>query len=368
MFHLTFKIVGFSTISLHDSNPKKNQPVSFAKSKFGIFYNVLLSCATAGYSLISLPELASQSYVNKSPATLTIEMVQSTYAVLMMCTILLYYAFRWSTLNRICNYLVQIEGEFSFSRERISLQRTFGVLLAVHTIQTVMFVIVLVSEEVAFHNGPTGWSLDAVPTAFAANIFFQYFSVISLMTVNFARANRAFENLCRSSHPEDCSKSLNRCRRVFVNCSIIQSLRRLRSIYDDLCYVCTEISQFYSFPMLVAVPYTIYSLLFNTYYLLQPLFDNDMYFDPFTFLNTVALIVYLVYPLGVLTSKVTDILDEIGKTGVIVHSLLKNAIDREAKSELKEFSLQLLHRQIKFTASQYFDLDNSLFQSVSKQT
>ncbi|XP_076280560.1 uncharacterized protein LOC143209142 [Lasioglossum baleicum] len=366
MVHLMFKIAGISTISLHDSNVKKNRPVSFAKSKCGIFYNVLLCCSLAGLSFISLPSISS-NYINQSDITLTIEVVQSAYGILMMCTILLCYAIKWSTMNRVCNYLIQAERQVRFSRNRISLKPTFKVLLAVHIIQTIMLIIVVVSEELAFENGPIGWSLDSLPTAFAANIFFQYFAVISVVTVNFTRTNQAFENICRITHPEDCSESLNRCRRVFVNYSMIQSLRYLRDVYDDLCDVSCEISQFYSFPALLVVPYTMYSLLYNMYYILQPLFDTKIDLDLITFANTAALIIYLVYPLYMLTSKITNLLVEIERTGVIVHSLLKNTIDREAKSELKQFSLQLLHRQIKFTASEYFDLDNSLFQSVSKR-
>ncbi|XP_046144504.1 uncharacterized protein LOC114871809 [Osmia bicornis bicornis] len=75
-------------------------------------------------------------------------------------------------------------------------------------------------------------------------------------------------------------------------------------------------------------------------------------------LNSVIWTIFTLYPLGLLTTLVTKLENEIGRTGGIVHALLNYSIDREARTEL-------LHRQIKFTAIGYFVLDNTLFQSVS---
>ncbi|XP_018376825.1 PREDICTED: putative gustatory receptor 28b [Trachymyrmex cornetzi] len=55
------------------------------------------------------------------------------------------------------------------------------------------------------------------------------------------------------------------------------------------------------------------------------------------------------------------------KTCNIVHDLLNCAIGKETKAELKneEFSLQLLHRKIQFTANGYFTLDNTFLHSLT---
>ncbi|XP_078047569.1 putative gustatory receptor 28b [Augochlora pura] len=360
--HIIFKIMGLSPISFYDSDPKTKRTIFFERSKIGIFYNVFLSIMLVALSFITFPRLYNWIYVNRSSVTFTIEMVQAVYGVSMVTSILLCYVFKCSMQKRIYNYLVYAEEQFRYSQEPISIYSTFLNLLIIYIIQTIICISAVVTEELAFHNGPLGWALDFLPIAFAANVLFQYLSVISLMTVNFTRANEAFESVCRSSITD--SKSLNRCRWVFDECSMLQSLRYLRNIYDDLCAVTDEISQFYSFPTLIIVPFIFYSLLYNWYYLLQPLLDDDIDFELFNFVNTVTLIVYLVYNCGLLTAKITIILQEIERTGAIVQSMLKNAIDQETKAELKQFSLQLLHRQIKFSASDYFNLNNSLFQSI----
>ncbi|XP_078049559.1 uncharacterized protein LOC144476462 [Augochlora pura] len=361
-FHVIFKIMGLLPISLHYNDLNTKCTISFGRSKFGIFYNAFLSILLVASSFITLRQLYYETYFYESTLTYTIEMVQSAYGILIIITILLCYIYKWSSLKRICNKLMQIEVQFRFCREPISIYRTFWVLLIIYIGQTIMCFGVVVTEELAFHDGPLGWIASVLPTAFVANILFQYFSVISLMALNFIRANEALQSLCGNTSTD--SKSLNRCRRASINCSMRQSLRYLRNIYDNLCEVSEEISQFYSFPTLLVVPFVFFSLVFNLYYLLLLLFDDNTHFELFSFINGVVFIVYLAYPLGILTGKVTNILDEIERTGIIVYSLLNNAIDGETKAELKQFSLQLLHRQIKFTASDYFNLDNSLFQSV----
>ncbi|KAL0107950.1 hypothetical protein PUN28_014895 [Cardiocondyla obscurior] len=81
-------------------------------------------------------------------------------------------------------------------------------------------------------------------------------------------------------------------------------------------------------------------------------------------INTIIWLLTLIYPISLLTNIITKILKEIGKTGSMLHNLLSYAIGKETKSELKQFSLQLLHRKIQFTANGYFVLDNSFLHSL----
>ncbi|XP_076476172.1 putative gustatory receptor 28b [Bombus vancouverensis nearcticus] len=75
----------------------------------------------------------------------------------------------------------------------------------------------------------------------------------------------------------------------------------------------------------------------------------------------------MLYLLGLLTFKAAKVTNEIEKAENLVHALLNCTIDRQIKVELEQFSLQLLHREIKFAANQYFTLNNTLFQSMSKE-
>ncbi|XP_033607592.1 putative gustatory receptor 28b [Cryptotermes secundus] len=56
--------------------------------------------------------------------------------------------------------------------------------------------------------------------------------------------------------------------------------------------------------------------------------------------------------------------EEANRTGVIVHSVLTEMSQSFKKRELKEFSLQLLHRKLQFTACDFFPLDFTLLHSM----
>ncbi|XP_078049558.1 uncharacterized protein LOC144476461 isoform X2 [Augochlora pura] len=334
-FHVIFKVMGLSTVSLRSGNQKNKRTIFFARTKFGIFYNVFLSSAIAGSSYITLPNLYNTDYDGRTPISATIEMVQATFAIMMMCTILICYAFWWSKLERIWNFLMETEEESRSLKVFVSIKHPFWNFLIIYVIMTTMFISVLMMEYIAYHNGPLVWAVNIMPGFFAACVFYQYYLVISLMTVNFNRVNRAIQSL-GSDQTDDFLKSGIHRRRILPKYTIIQGIRRLRNMHDNFCDTCSTISQFYSLPSLFVVMFTFYSLLFNTYYLFQPIVLYNRGLDIIPFIDTVFLIAFLIYPFGLLAAKITDVLNEIERTAIVVHSFLKNVFDQETKSEVTE--------------------------------
>ncbi|KAJ9591906.1 hypothetical protein L9F63_001508 [Diploptera punctata] len=55
---------------------------------------------------------------------------------------------------------------------------------------------------------------------------------------------------------------------------------------------------------------------------------------------------------------------EANRSGVYVHNILRETTQASTKRELKEFSLQLLHRKLQFTACDFFALDFTLLHSM----
>ncbi|XP_034172642.2 putative gustatory receptor 28b isoform X2 [Osmia lignaria lignaria] len=205
-----------------------------------------------------------------------------------------------------------------------------------------------------------------VPMSVVSWVFIQYYSVLIVLHVMYANLNKIIQNIY--VYRTGDANCLYRCRRVFINSTGIQSLLNLRCIHALLCDISAQVSQFYSLPILLGTFLLFISLLYNVYYFIEPFMVDNVIMETSIVLNTVVWIIFLLYPLGLLTTRVTKLGNEIERTGSIVHALLNYAIDKEVRTELKLFSLQLLHRQIKFTAIGYFVLDNTLFQSVLSTT
>ncbi|XP_015432847.1 PREDICTED: putative gustatory receptor 28b [Dufourea novaeangliae] len=367
LFFLLFKVIGLATVSLRDkisNNKCSGKTLSFRRSRFGMLYNLMLCCSVVVTNYITVPILNGQDYDNKTTITMSIEVFEGVFGSLVVLIILVCYCGNQLDFESIGNYLIHVEEQFHRLRLPINFHGVFGRLIIVYIGQLTLFLALLVTEYLAFNEGPLVWLLDVGPSAFASWLLIQYISVISLLDANFNCLNDGIQNLCRSSNNSNYMRSLNQTRRVFVSSSTMKPFLQLRDIHDNLCDLSTEVSRFYSMPALIAITFLFFTLLYNTYYLLEPLIVDNSILDLMPMVNTILWLIFLLYPLVLLTTKITNIMDKIQETGVFVHILLKCAIDRETKSELREFSLQLLHRNIKFTANGYFSLDNTLLQSI----
>lgn len=191
--------------------------------------------------------------------------------------------------------------------------------------------------------------------------FTQYFSALSLTNAISININCAIQDFCRSKFGDITLNTLFETRHVFVSYSKIHLVVRIRDVHGQLCDIISEISRFYSLPILITLSLISYILLYNVYYLFETITIQNVGVDYMIIVYTLLWIISMLYPLGLLTSKATKVRNEVEKTENLVHTLLNCTIDRQTKVELKQFSLQLLHRKIKSTANQYFTLNNTPF-------
>ncbi|XP_076668976.1 putative gustatory receptor 28a isoform X2 [Andrena cerasifolii] len=382
---LLFKIIGLATFSVQRNNSTRRSletSCAFIGTKLAILYNLLLFCMAVSV-FTTIPSRYYSDYTNKNMITTIVEIFLGILGTLMICTVLLCYCKDQSTLVRIGNHFILVETELRRLREPIDRKRTVCLLLVLYLFQLGLVVAVMVTDYLAFQSTPMLWLTDIMPIAFASWILIQYFSVLTFVNATFADVNGSIQSLCRSCSYCKRPMLFNQYRRVVVTSSSIQLLLRFRDIHDHLCSISDDISEFYSIPVLVGVSYVFFQFLYNVYYLLIPIVMNDIVLDPMILANTILLLVILVYPLSLLTTKITNTAKEvgasghraararergnlsefsyfslqIGKTRVSVHALLNCAIDGETKAEL-------LQRKIKFTANGYFVLDNTLLQTM----
>lgn len=90
--------------------------------------------------------------------------------------------------------------------------------------------------------------------------------------------------------------------------------------------------------------------------------------------NTLEFITFFSYQIAVHFLSVVAIVfvssaasKESEKTATCVHKLLNVTKDEALKSQLTQLSMQLLHRKVKFTACNLFNLDTGLIFTVSME-
>ncbi|EZA50864.1 ObirGr4 [Ooceraea biroi] len=362
-----FKLIGLATFTLCIVTQHKRTLNTFRYSKRGIAYNVALISLMIASNFLSIPFRLHMEYENKTNLTVGIEILQTILGTIVICTILFRYCVDQKCLVRIANQLMDIEHEVDRLYRSCSLQRqrVRSTLIVACAMKFCLLIVLLITEIYAFHASPISWLTDILPTFHVGWLMMQYFLLVTIIQADFADVNRAIQSLSRVSTPDLRPRSpLCQTRRVVVSNSSVCQLLQLRDAHCHLCDIAEGVSGFYSLPMLFGITFAFLTLIYNAYYLLVPLLISDEILQYELFINTVLWLAFLMYPIIILTNRISRILNEIGRTGNMVHSLLSCTLGKEARSELKQFSLQLLHRKIRFTANDYFALDNTFFHSM----
>ncbi|KAL0107952.1 hypothetical protein PUN28_014895 [Cardiocondyla obscurior] len=362
-----FKIIGLATFAHRVVTRKKKLSYTFQYSECGIVYNVALSSLMIGSNYFSIPFRLYGDYENRSNLTVSIEVLQTVLGTLVICAILLAYSIDQRSLVRLANQLIEIEHEINrlcCMYRPLRRQRVLCNLAVVCVLNVCLIIVLLITENLAWGAGPISWLSDILPTFHVGWMLIQYFMLVTIIQANFAYVNQAIQNLTRVSTPDLRPQSLYQTRRVVVSNSTVHQLLQLRDMHCHLCEISEDISNFYSLPVLFGITFLFLTLIYNGYFFISPLLTADEMLEYKALINTIIWLLTLIYPISLLTNIITKILKEIGKTGSMLHNLLSYAIGKETKSELKQFSLQLLHRKIQFTANGYFVLDNSFLHSL----
>jgi len=328
IFFIFFKIIGFATFTYCIVTERKKTLSTFRYSKIGVAYNIILISLLIASNFITIPYRITMEYQNKSNLTQGIEILQTILGTIVMCMILLNYCIHQKRLVRIANWLVDIEHEidhlyqtyYPLQRQRIRFTLIIASIMKISVLTTL-----LGTEIYAFHTGPISWLSDILPTFHVGWLMMQYFLLVTIIQADFTDVNHAIQSLSSINTPDLRPQSLfhQSCpvpsRRIIVNNSVICQLLQLRDIHCHLCDICENISGFYSLPMLLAITFAFLTLIYNSYYLLFPLIISDEILQYDVFANTVFWLISLIYPIILLTNRISKILNEVGHSSILLN-------------------------------------------------
>ncbi|XP_058801052.1 uncharacterized protein LOC131669878 [Phymastichus coffea] len=157
-----------------------------------------------------------------------------------------------------------------------------------------------------------------------------------------------------------------------INISVIfeskvkkSTLSRLKASYVLLSNLCHELSDFFSFPMIFCLLSVFGSLLATTYNLTVPLFMNILHVNHWTFYLSIFYFLQCVFPLLVLMAYIFMLTKESKRTSKIIDRHLAVIRNPVIKRMLNQFSVCILHTDVKFTIFDWFSLNGSLLISIA---
>ncbi|XP_011640849.1 uncharacterized protein LOC105429518 isoform X2 [Pogonomyrmex barbatus] len=332
-----FKLLGLATFAHRVVTQKNKISCIFQYSEFGIVYNVVIGSLMIASNYVSIPFRVNMQYENKTNLTVGIEILQTVLGTLVICAILLSYCIDQRSLVRIANRLMNVEHEMDRLYRLYSplrRQRVLGTQIIACVLKICLLIFLLTTEVMAFHASPVSWLTDIVPTFHVGWLLIQYFLLVTVIQADFDDVNRAIQSLSRTNTPDIRPQSLYQTRRIVVSNSTVHQLLQLRDMHSHLCEISENVSDFYSLPVLCAITFLFLTLIYNGYYLISPLLMADEILKYEVLSNTIFWLIFLIYPISLLANRITKILNEIRKTGNVVHSLLSCAIGKETKSEI----------------------------------
>ena len=313
LFLLFFKFIGLATFSLKTQTVSKkkcseNVLVFFTGSKLGIFYNLIWSCLIIASNFFTIPILYVVDYAFKTIITQIFEISQALMGTFVVSWILLCYCINEAAFVKVGNYLICLEDALCRLQQPLNWKHIFYVLLFVYLLFLGLLVALSITEIICFNN-PVSIIADILPITLLGFFFIQYFSLVTLTNAISVNVNCAIQDLGQTKFN---NSAFDQARHVFISSSKIHLVVQIRDIHDQLYDISNEVSRIYSLPTLVALPFTFYVLLYNIYYLFEPITVQNVATNLMILFNSVLWIIFILYPLGLLTFKITKATNEVG--------------------------------------------------------
>ncbi|KAG4071157.1 hypothetical protein HA402_007642 [Bradysia odoriphaga] len=225
----------------------------------------------------------------------------------------------------------------------------------------------------------TVWMTFFLPHAMTSMVAIMFMCIVKQIRHRIRCLNVILMNLCQNYINGIASKGsidyIKSKRLVGINSNfsttnkdILEVLDETCRLHEDLCDTCYITEQYFGIQMLTIVCIAFLVIVFNSYYVLEVALGNGQYNKN---IGDKEFVVFFVYQMCMYVLAVLAIVQsshsataENEKCSIFVHKLLNIFSEIEVKEKLLQFSIQLLHRRVKFTAFGLFPLDRTLIFTI----
>lgn len=313
-----FKLIGLGPLNLVRSVPPKNvmnkklsktsATIHFDYSFIGAVYNVFLMVCLIGINCKSIPLVYEIVYLFKSKLTTAIELVEAICGNLAVQIVWLSFCIKQTTAVGLMNRLTKIDrlirdlsGDCDESNRSYFLLLFFGNVL--------MRIAVIVTNQMCFNSPILGWFNNIVPCMIVNWLMIQYVMVIKLIEAHFRRLNRCLLRNARSLIIRPFRSMIMESSAMddYLPPKIIAFRRMHVSLYE----ITSDVADFYSLPIVMAIAFSCYSIVYNSYYAVLPVVVKIENNGPIMFVASVLWLSSMGIPIVVLSASVESIADQV---------------------------------------------------------
>ncbi|KAH0555596.1 hypothetical protein KQX54_020309 [Cotesia glomerata] len=149
----------------------------------------------------------------------------------------------------------------------------------------------------------------------------------------------------------------------------LKTLILIRKQQRKLYQVCKDVSNFFSWPILLAVVLFCVRLIFYSFIFAKRMFICSSEIDLMTLISEPATLAKEIFVILVLAHHMSQFTFEIQKTGEIIYKIMDvYSMHGGIQSELEQFSVEIMHRRIPNSVFGLFTIDGSLVTSIARST
>ncbi|XP_043285760.1 putative gustatory receptor 28a [Venturia canescens] len=356
--------------------------VKFVLSRFCLIYNVFLSVADIPLSIICIRNLLNTQYPHKTSLTLAIDVAQAGFGVTFMNALWLLTSIKRNHMADLLNRLVEVNSTIC----RVTNSYNIGIrrlhVIGVSTGLIIIWIVLIVCDAEASRTMILDWFNDIAPAFVRAHFILQYALMLKFIEIQYRNLNGAIIKISRSSTIRGSRSVIIHGGMALMNTDYCPKITDFRRLHNILYVIGLDVAEFYSMPILFIIPLSCVQIIYNAYWSLMPL-TLSLDIDPtFVVASAIIWVLVLIIPIAILAKNVDSVTAEGTFTTslVFMDSQMKNTSDaiykvldgcnlsREDKAELEQFSVELLHRKIEFSAYGLFLLDCSLVHSIFSST
>ncbi|XP_037927710.1 putative gustatory receptor 28b [Teleopsis dalmanni] len=197
----------------------------------------------------------------------------------------------------------------------------------------------------------------------------QHFEMLNKVLKNLSHQwdNRNTKSIAHKQRSLQCLDSFSMYTMVSKDPSEI--IQESMEIHHLICDAASTANKYFTYQLLTIISIAFLIIVFDAYYVLETILGKSTRgskFKPVEFVTffSCQMILYLIAIISIVEGS-NRAIKKSKKTGGIVHSLLNKAKTPEVKEKLQQFSMQLLHLKINFTAAGLFNIDRTLYFTIS---
>nr|NP_995641.1 gustatory receptor 28b, isoform D [Drosophila melanogaster]AAS64650.1 gustatory receptor 28b, isoform D [Drosophila melanogaster] len=218
-----------------------------------------------------------------------------------------------------------------------------------------------------------------VPQIFLLSIVMLFNATLHRLWQHFTVLNQVLKNLAhqwdtRSLKAVNQKQRSLQCLDSFSMYTIVtkdpaEIIQESMEIHHLICEAAATANKYFTYQLLTIISIAFLIIVFDAYYVLETLLGKSKRESKFKTVEFVTffscqMILYLIAIISIVEGS-NRAIKKSEKTGGIVHSLLNKTKSAEVKEKLQQFSMQLMHLKINFTAAGLFNIDRTLYFTIS---